>query len=118
MTLDRDALSLAKQTFELCLLGLVYETRKLPFEKSSEEVKAGAHSCRLGRQLIMGMKPTPFTKKCIERFDRLKSSGWEESAEYTIPELKDQLNEWVSSKFDNAVITLPSTEIKQWSPVA
>jgi|TARA_R100000455_G_C6272793_1_gene129845 hypothetical protein len=113
MTLDRDALTLAKQTFELCLLGLVYETRKLPFEKSSEEAKAGAHSYRLGRQLIMGMKPTPFTKKCIERFDRLKSSGWEESAEYTVPQLKDQLNEWVSSNFDNADITLPSTELKQ-----
>jgi len=91
----------------------VYETRKLPFEKSSEEVKSGAHSCRLGRHLIMGMKPTPFTKKCIERFDCLKSSGWEDSAEYKVPQLKDQLNEWVSGNFDNADITLPSTELKQ-----
>ena len=110
---DRDAVTSAKETFELALLGITFNNRRLPFEKSSEEVKAGAHACRFGKLLILSVKPSPFIKKCKELFDRLSRSGWESSAEYSTQELKSQANDWISSNFDNAIVSLPSQELQQ-----
>lgn len=111
--LDRDTIASAKHTFELCLLGVIMEKKRLPFERSPEEVKAGGHASKLGRLLISGMRSNSFTQKCSELFERLKRSGWEMGAEYKVQELKGQLNEWIAGDFDNAIVTLPSSEIVQ-----